>query len=142
MSFLQPDQTRAMRDAASSAELSSPLMPERQRSSLAKRWKDLHATAAQLAKAADLSPEAFEGRLAAFPAMVDDASEWQREMAWQGVEDIDAMMRPGIAALQTLEERGNDPIAPALVLWREFHSAREAVLSAVERGDAPERQSS
>jgi len=108
-------------------------------SSLAQRWEDLHGTAAQLAKIADLSPEAFDGDLAAFPNLLSNASTWQQDLAWQGIEDIDAMMRPGLAALSTITARGQDPSAPALALWREFHHARGTVLAVVQPG-ASEQQ--
>ncbi|MEL6531221.1 MAG: hypothetical protein AAFQ27_14785 [Pseudomonadota bacterium] len=100
--------------------------------SLAQRWEDLNATAVQLAMAADLAPERTDARIARFPAMVGNAHEWQRELAWQGLEDIDAMMRPGLSALSTLSDRGHDATAPALALWREFYRAREAVVSLVD----------
>ena len=100
--------------------------------SLAQRWEDLHASATQLAILADLAPEAFADELAAFPNMLNNASEWKHQLAAQGVEDIDAMMRPGLAALRTLTARGADPKVPAQALWREFHHAREAVLALVQ----------
>lgn len=103
--------------------------------SLAQRWQDLHTSAAHLAKTANLAPEAYSDELAAFPAMLGEASEWQREMAWQAVEDIDAMMRPGLAALDTLADRGKDATAPAVALWREFYHARQTVLALVHPGN-------
>ncbi len=115
---------RTMRDAASRA--SEPA------GSLAQKWRDLHASAEQLAGLARLSAEPFDARLAAFPDLLADAGEWQRDLASQGLEDIDAMMRPGLAALGTVTARGLDASAPAQALWREFHHAREAVLSLVQ----------
>ncbi|WP_300595743.1 hypothetical protein [Erythrobacter sp.] len=100
---------------------------------LAAKWEDLHQHAAQVAKLAQLSPEPFTGPLAAFPAQIGDATEWQRELAWQGVDDIEAMMRPGLAALETLRQRGASANAPALALWREFYTARGAVLALADR---------
>ncbi len=114
---------RAMRQTAASENQPT--------GSLAQRWQDLHASAALLAKAADLTPEAFEGKLAAFPDTLGGASEWQRELAERGIDDIDAMMRPGLTALNTLTARGSDTSAPAIALWREFHHAREAVLATI-----------
>ena len=105
--------------------------------SLAQRWQDLHATSAQLAKIAALTPEAFDDKLSAFPSLLDQANDWQRDMVWQHIQDIDAMMRPGITALGTITARGQDASAPALALWREFHHAREAVLTLVQ--PAPEQ---
>ncbi len=126
MSALPPKEMRAMRQSA--AHASQPL------GSLAQRWEDLHASSAQLAKIAALSPEEFSGDIAAFPHLLGRANEWQRDMAWQGIEDIDAMMRPGLSALGTITARGQDASAPALALWREFHQARQAVLGLVQPG--------
>lgn len=99
--------------------------------SLAQRWEELHQTSATLAALADLAPERYDAELAAMPAMLGEATEWQRELAWQGLEDIDAMMRPGLAALSRLEGNGQDATAPALALWREFFNARGAVMSVI-----------
>ncbi|QIQ87406.1 hypothetical protein [Erythrobacter sp.] len=125
MSALPPDQVRSMRESADAAK--EPL------GSLARRWHGLHEQAAGLAALAGLAPEAESGAVAGFSARLGEASEWQRELAWQGIEDIDAMMRPGLAALETLTARGQEAAAPALALWREFHAARDAVLAAVSR---------
>ncbi|MEM9085699.1 MAG: hypothetical protein AAGB23_07220 [Pseudomonadota bacterium] len=129
MSALQPDQARASREKT----VGDPASDRGERhTSLAAKWEDLHLHAAQLAKLAQLSPEPFAGALAAFPAQIGEAAEWQRELAWQGIEDIDAMMRPGLAALATLKERGAAANAPALALWREFYMARTSVMALAE----------
>mgnify|MGYP001554196967 CR=1 FL=1 len=124
MSALPPSQMRAMRETIDQAR--EPV------GSLEQRWEDLHATANQLAQVADLAPEGFDEDLAGFPAMIGEATEWQREMAWQGIEDIDAMMRPGLTALATITARGQDASVPAQALWREFHHARGAVMALVQ----------
>ncbi|MEO0590346.1 MAG: hypothetical protein AAFZ11_07265 [Pseudomonadota bacterium] len=126
MSALSPYQARAMREAAAKGHSDDTAAPL---SSLAARWEDLHEQAARLAQLADLSPEPFAGSIAAFPDRIGESDEWQRELAWQGVEDIDAMMRPGLAALATLTQRGTAANAPALALWREFYDARGAVMA-------------
>jgi len=120
MSALSPDQARAMRQTAQDASWPT--------ASLTERWEELHVQAEHLAKLAAIAPEAFDRALAAFPDRLAQASEWQRELAWQGIEDIDAMMQPGLTALRTITTRGQDAGAPALTLWREFHAARNAVL--------------
>lgn len=97
--------------------------------SLADRWRTLHAHAAQVARLAQLSPEPFEGPLASFAGELNGASEWQRDLAQQGIEDIEAMMRPGLAALEIVKQRGAAATAPALALWREFYNARCAVMA-------------
>ncbi|MEL6530375.1 MAG: hypothetical protein AAFQ27_10460 [Pseudomonadota bacterium] len=121
MSALTPDQARAMRVTAQDAS-----WPE---ASLAERWEQLHAQAERLAELASITPELFDENLALFPEHLTQCSQWQQDLAWQGIEDIDAMMQPGLAALHTINTRGQDTSAPALALWREFHAARNAVLA-------------
>lgn len=99
---------------------------------LADRWNALHHTADAIAELAGLSPERAGGAQSGFAAKLGDASAWQHEAARQGIDDIDAMMRPGLAALGTLAARGKDTSVPAQTLWREFHHAREAVLALVQ----------
>ncbi|MEO1730162.1 MAG: hypothetical protein AAFR64_05445 [Pseudomonadota bacterium] len=117
-----------MRETASSEGAPLP--------TLAAKWQDLHDQAARLARLAELSPEPFAGAVAVFPAQMSEASEWQRELAWQGIDDIDAMMRPGLAALSALTQRGGATNAPALALWREFYDARCAVMTLAEQKSA------
>ena len=100
-------------------------------SSFEARWSDLHAKASQLARMAQLSPEPLTGTLASFPERITRAPTPRRELARQGVEDIEAMLRPGLAALETLRRRGNAANAPALALWRQFYTARASVLALV-----------
>lgn len=96
---------------------------------MAKRWKELHAQADDLAKLAQLSPEPFAGAIADFPNRINEAPAPLRALAAQGIEDIETMIRPGLAALATLRERGAAAKVPALALWHEFYTARAAVLS-------------
>lgn len=96
--------------------------------SLSRRWEDLHEQAAALAELAQLAPEASQADSAGFSSVLSASEEWQRELAWQSIEDIDAMMKPGLTALNVLTSRGINANAPALALWREFHAAREGVL--------------
>ena len=97
--------------------------------SLAQRWHDLHDKAARIADLGGLAREDDSVALDGFAARLGKASGWQRDLAWQGIEDIDALLRPGLAALGTLVDRGQDASAPAQALWREFHAARDAVLA-------------
>ena len=96
------------------------------------QWAQLHQRAGELAEMAQLSPERFEGSLADFPNRVNEAHAAQRERVSQGVEDIEAMMTPGLIALEALRGRGAATTAPALALWREFYSARNAVMTLAE----------
>ncbi|WP_390584799.1 hypothetical protein [Erythrobacter sp. MTPC3] len=123
MSAFPPQQIRAMRDTVQQAA--------RPVAALAKRWDELHASAAELAHHAGLAPDNAVTDAATFEDALAKAHQWQREAVWQGIEDIDAMMQPGLTALKTIVARGQDAAAPALALWREFHFAREAVWATV-----------
>lgn len=61
--------------------------------------------------------------------LIDNAQPWQATLLAQGMEDVAAMLGSGMAALATLSGRGQNTAAPALVLWREFHAARGALLA-------------
>jgi len=110
-------------------EVTPPAMAASLAPSRTSRWADLHDRAAELATLAQLSPEPFTGPLATFPGRIGESAPWKRELADQGLEDIEAMMRPGLAALETLKNRGAAANAPALALWREFYTARGAILA-------------
>ena len=98
---------------------------------LAEALVALHGQAAALALLARLAPERVEigGELGAVLAR---AAPWQRALVAQTAADCAAMMDSGLTALGTLIRRGQDISAPALVLWREFHTARAAMVSVLE----------
>jgi hypothetical protein len=98
---------------------------------LAEALVALHGQAAGLALLARLAPEPVEigGELG---AVIARAAPWQRALVSQTVADCAAMLDSGLAALGTLARRGQDPAAPALALWREFHAARAAMVSVLE----------
>lgn len=93
----------------------------------------LHGQAAALAMLARIASEPVEigGELG---AMIARATPWQRKLVAQNVADCAAMLDTGLAALGTLARRGQDTAPPALVLWREFHAARAAMIAVLEGG--------
>lgn len=98
---------------------------------LAEALVALHGKAAALAMLARLAPEPVEigGELG---AVIARATPWQRALVAQTAADCAAMLECGLAALGTLTRRGQDTAAPALVLWREFHAARAAMVSVLQ----------
>jgi hypothetical protein len=98
---------------------------------LALIWARLQGQAGQLALLARLATEA-EHQSAAIEPLLARAQAWQYTLAEQTMADIDAMLESGLTALGTLSRRGQDTTAPALVLWREFHAARTALLDVLE----------
>ncbi len=96
---------------------------------LSAQWETLHARAGELCALAGIAPEEAPEPLA---PLLGSAREWQRNLAAQGLGDIEAMLGAGLAALATLAARGQEPHAAALALWREFHAARASVLAALQ----------
>lgn len=98
---------------------------------LAEALVALHGQAAALAMLAQLAPEPVEigGEIG---AVIARAHPWQRVLVAQTAADCAAMLDTGLHALGTLVRRGQDPAAPALVLWREFHAARAAMVRVLE----------
>jgi hypothetical protein len=98
---------------------------------LAEALVALHGQAAALALLARLGPERTEigGELG---TVIARAAPWQRALVARTAADCAAMLESGLAALGTLIRRGQDTSAPALVLWREFHAARAAMVSVLE----------
>jgi hypothetical protein len=109
-------------DGLATGELPDP-------AALVESWTALHRDADGLAALAGISGEQEPASIA---PLVATAECWQLAFAAQGVEDIAAMLAPGLAALATLTARGQDAAAPALALWREFHAARESVLAMLD----------
>jgi hypothetical protein len=93
------------------------------------KWAALHEAAAVVASLAGLDEDRPSPEIRNFPATIRDAAPWRRETAERGIDDLAAIMEPGIAALLAVNARGADAQAPALALWREFHAARAALLA-------------
>ncbi len=92
------------------------------------KWAALHDAAAVIAPMAGMAPEPMTAELRNFPAIIRDAGGWRQNLAEQGIEDLAAIMEPGIAALLAAYARGTNPAAAALALWEEFRAARAALL--------------
>jgi hypothetical protein len=96
-----------------------------------RKWAALHDAAAIVAALAGVPDAADPGELHDFTAAVRQAPPARRELARQGLEDLVALMAPGLSALLTVHGHGGDTSAPALALWQEFAAGREALVSLV-----------
>jgi hypothetical protein len=97
-------------------------------SALSMKWAALHDAANVVATLAGLAPESMSPAQRTFPATLREAAGWRRELVEQGIDDLAAILEPGISALLAVHARGVHPAAPALVLWQEFVAARDAVM--------------
>jgi hypothetical protein len=96
---------------------------------VSRKWAALHEAAAVVCALAGEEPEKSTAEVRNFPAMIRDAVGARRELAEKGVEDLAAVMEPGITALLAVNARGIDAAHAARALWREFVTARAAVLA-------------
>ena len=99
---------------------------------LAERWRSLHENAQLIASMAALAREDFAGELATFPDRIAVAGDERLARAQLTLQDVDAILQPGLTALLALQARGQDTTAPALALWREIHASRATLLDLCE----------
>lgn len=100
-------------------------------SAMSMKWSALHDAAAVVSQLAGLTPEIRKPDVRNFPAMMRDTGGWRFELAREGVDDLAAIMEPGLSALLAAHSRGAAVQPAALALWQEFHAAREALLGLV-----------
>jgi len=93
------------------------------------KWSALHDAVGIVGVLAGLAPESVTPQVRNFPVLVRDAGGWRTALAEQGVDDLTAIMEPGIAALLEVHARGASCAAAALALWHEFVGARAALLA-------------
>lgn len=98
-------------------------------SAMSMKWSALHDAVAVVGTLAGLAAEPMRAEVRNFPAIMRDAGGWRRDRAEQGIDDLSAVMEPGIAALLAIHARGANPAPAALALWQEFHAARAALLA-------------
>ena len=98
---------------------------------LAARWEAVHEAAAAVGKLAQLGRETLTEDIVALPLRAAARGGWHYEMVARGIDDLAAVMQPGLRALLSLTAGGQDTTAAALTLWREFHMARTAILGLV-----------
>jgi len=111
------------------AASSRPAFGQAPASASSLKWAALQDAANVIASLAGLAPERVTAEVRNFPALMREAAPWRRELAERGIEDMQAVMEPGIAALLGVNARGADSRPAALALWRECTEARAAVLA-------------
>lgn len=95
----------------------------------AKRWDALADAGDVVAQLAGCEPGHDVPQARDLQALLRNADPWRRERAECGIDDIAAVMEPGLAALLAVNARGADPRPAAAALWREFAAARAALLA-------------
>lgn len=100
------------------------------------KWAALSEAANVVAVLAGMEPERASPEQRNFPALIREAEAWRKTRAEHGIDDLAAVMEPGIAALLAVNARGADPRPAALALLHEFNAARSALLALLPPGGA------
>ncbi|WP_298288842.1 hypothetical protein [Novosphingobium sp.] len=100
-------------------------------SAMSMKWAAVHDAAAAVGELAGEPPEFRKPDVRNFPAIMRDTGGWRFIVAQEGVDDLAAIMEPGLTALLALHGRGAPTLAPAQALWHEFQSARAALLALI-----------
>lgn len=95
---------------------------------LAAQWEAVHEAAAAVGVLAQLGREESGEDVRGLPDRAAAAGGLAYEMIARGVDDLAAVMQPGLRALLSLTAQGRDTTPAALTLWREFHTARAVVI--------------
>ena len=98
---------------------------------LSVQWDAVHEAAAAVGILAQLGEEAVEDTVRNLPERAVAAGGAKLAMVTRGIDDLAAVMQPGLRALLSLTAQGQDTTSAALTLWREFHTARGALLALV-----------
>ncbi|MCC6927241.1 MAG: hypothetical protein IT549_15595 [Novosphingobium sp.] len=106
-------------------------------SAMSMKWSALHDAVSVVGMLAGMAAEAMRPEVRNFPAVMRDVGGWRRDAAERGIDDLSAIMEPGLAALMAVNARGANPAVPALALWQEFHAARSALLALVPPPGSP-----
>ena len=97
--------------------------------SIAMKWAALHQAGQVVATIADVDHQSPNLEVRTFPAIMREVGGWRRRLAEQGIDDLTAIMEPGLSALLAALDRGTDPRAAARSLWDEFTAARDALVA-------------
>ena len=106
-------------------------------SAMSMKWAALHDAATVVGTLAGVATEPMRPELRNFPAVMRDLGGWRREAAEQGIDDLSAIMEPGLVALLAVHARGTNPAVPALALWQEFQVSRAALLVLTPPPESP-----
>ncbi|MBX7458658.1 hypothetical protein K3152_10420 [Qipengyuania sp. 1NDH17] len=96
---------------------------------LSVQWDAVHEAAAAVGILAQLGEEPVDAEIRGLPERAVAIGGAKLGMVVRGVDDLAAVMQPGLRALLSLTAQGQDTTSAALTLWREFHNAREAILA-------------
>jgi hypothetical protein len=93
------------------------------------RWSALGGAGNIVAALAGERREEGVPQMREFTVLLQDCPAWKRELVECSVDDLAAIMQPGMATLLSLNQREADVRPAARALWQEFVAARTAVVA-------------
>lgn len=96
---------------------------------LAIRWATVHEAVEAVTFFAGITPAPDSPEIRNYPETMRQCGGWRRNLAEQGVEDLIAILEPGVAALLAVHNSGADARPAAMALWQEFRTARDALVA-------------
>ncbi|MBX7528158.1 hypothetical protein [Qipengyuania vesicularis] len=121
-------------DLSQSRRLSGAEQPEVRpidAAALAAQWDAIHEAAAAVGNLAQLGEEPVDEQVRGLPERAVAMGGVNLAMVARGIDDLSAVLKPGLRALLELTGKGHDTTCAALTLWREFHNARASVIALV-----------
>ena len=103
--------------------------PSVDEASLSAQWEAVHEAATAVGTLAQLGQEPMDEHIRDLPRRAVSLGGPNLAMVARGVDDLAAVLQPGLRALLDLTGKGHDTTCAALTLWREFHNARAAILT-------------
>lgn len=100
----------------------------------AAKWDAVHEAASAVGVLAQLGPEELDEDLRGLPQRASEIGGPHYELVARGIDDLAAVMQPGLRALLAMTDKGQDTTSAALTLWREFHKARAAIAALAREG--------
>lgn len=96
------------------------------------QWQNVHEAAEAIGRLARLAPDVPSVQVLDLPRRAAELGERRYELVARGIDDLAAVLQPGLRALLALSAQGRDPTVAALTLAREFLTARQALVDLVE----------
>ena len=96
---------------------------------MAMRWDTVHAAVEAVTFFAGLASAEIGPEIRNFPEAMRQCGGWRRDLAEQGIEDLIAILEPGVTALLAVHDSGADARPAAMALWQEFQTARDALIA-------------
>ena len=98
-------------------------------------WAGVHELALKAARYAGETDDRFAMDAIDFRTRFDAMPQWRVDLVAQAVDDLDAVLSSGVAALDTIADRGGRCDAAAHALWHEFLRAQNAIATLLKPAD-------